>query len=193
MLIKSINCFVYIYGPMFGNTIMRRSTRSNVALQSPRRPMKRKSSATTQASPDIKLDDESSTVRKGSSSNDAARKRVKREPSAEPNQTSESVASSPQSPPSQSDPRQPNTTKPHQQKPTLSETKWRSWSRDAYTSPFPDFPRPTEQECHQSHCILESLHGDTVRKNFEYTENPSMHYPYVMDALVVATLNQATS
>jgi hypothetical protein len=119
---------------MFGNTIMRRSTRSTVALQSPRRSMKRKISATTQASPNIKLDDESGIVRKGSSSNDAARKRVKREPSAEPNQTSESVASSPQSSPLQSDPRQPNTTKPHQQKPTLSETKWRSWSRNAHTS-----------------------------------------------------------
>jgi endonuclease III len=37
------------------------------------------------------------------------------------------------------------------------------------------------------------MHGDTVRKNFEYTDNPGLHYPYVMDALIVATLSQATS
>lgn len=89
---------------MFSNIIMRRSTRSTAALQSLRRPVKRKSSATTLASPKTKLDDKSRTIRKGSSSNDVARKRVKVEPSAEPNQASDSAVSSPQFPLSQSDP-----------------------------------------------------------------------------------------
>lgn len=75
----------------------------------------------------------------------------------------------------------------------LSDTKWKAWSKDAHASPFPEFGRPTERECRQSHRILEKMHAETVRKNFEYTDNPEMHYPYVMDALIVATLSQATS
>lgn len=76
---------------------------------------------------------------------------------------------------------------------TLGDTKWKAWSKDAHASPFPDFGRPTEQECRQSHRVLKKMHAETVRKNFEYTDNPEMHYPYVMDALIVATLSQATS
>jgi endonuclease-3 len=62
-----------------------------------------------------------------------------------------------------------------------------------HASPYPDFTRPTEDECRQSHRILHELHGKTVHKNFEYTDNPGLHYPYVVDAMIVATLTQATS
>ena len=192
MVIVAVNYSTYPQSH-FRIIMMRISTRSTAALQSSRSSVKRRSSATTRPSHKIKLNDKSRTVRRRPSSNDTARKRVKSGPSAELNQKFESAASFPQSSTSKSESQQPNTTKSRQSKATLSETKWKSWSKDAHTSPFPDFPHPTEQECQQSHRILESLHGDTVRKNFDYTENPGMHYPYVMDALVVATLSQATS
>lgn len=37
------------------------------------------------------------------------------------------------------------------------------------------------------------MHGDTVRINFAQMSDPSLAYPHVMDALVVAQLSQATS
>ncbi|KAK6206833.1 base excision DNA repair protein [Colletotrichum tabaci] len=76
---------------------------------------------------------------------------------------------------------------------TLSEKKFAAWSKHATSSPYPDFPRPTPEECRTAHDILERLHGDVVRENFADPDAPSLEYPYVMDALVVAALGQATS
>ncbi|KAJ4248463.1 hypothetical protein NW762_012800 [Fusarium torreyae] len=76
---------------------------------------------------------------------------------------------------------------------TLSEKKFSSWSRHAHSSPFPDFIRPTVQELKKTHDILESLHGDRIREEWADPDAPSQDYPYVMDALVVAALSQATS
>ncbi|KAJ0167027.1 putative DNA glycosylase [Colletotrichum tanaceti] len=76
---------------------------------------------------------------------------------------------------------------------TLSDKKWAAWSKHATSSPYPDFPRPTPEECRTAHDILERLHGDVVRDMFDDPDAPSQEYPYVMDALVVAALGQATS
>ncbi|WQF78709.1 Putative HhH-GPD domain, DNA glycosylase, helix-hairpin-helix, base-excision DNA repair [Colletotrichum destructivum] len=76
---------------------------------------------------------------------------------------------------------------------TLSEKKYAAWSKHATSSPYPDFPRPTPEECWTAHDILERLHGDVVRENFADPDAPSLEYPYAMDALVVAALSQATS
>ncbi|KAF9693313.1 hypothetical protein EKO04_008785 [Ascochyta lentis] len=72
-------------------------------------------------------------------------------------------------------------------------TKYKTWSKHAHSSPFPDFNGPTEEQCGRTHKILEEMHGDTVRKNFAEMSNPEQHYPHVMDALVVAQLSQATA
>ncbi|GKT43480.1 putative DNA helicase INO80 [Colletotrichum spaethianum] len=75
----------------------------------------------------------------------------------------------------------------------LADKKWTAWSKHANSSPYPDFLRPTAEECQTAHDILEKLHGDVVRENFADPDAPSQEYPYVMDALVVAALSQATS
>ncbi|GKT82441.1 base excision dna repair protein [Colletotrichum tofieldiae] len=75
----------------------------------------------------------------------------------------------------------------------LADKKWTAWSQHANSSPYPDFLRPTPEECETAHDILEKLHSDVVRENFADPDAPSQEYPYVMDALVVAALSQATS
>ncbi|GAB1731877.1 hypothetical protein NU195Hw_Modified_349t1 [Hortaea werneckii] len=72
------------------------------------------------------------------------------------------------------------------------ERKWQDYSKHNHTSPFSDFARPTHEECEHAHRILEDLHGDKVRQNFA-SDVDSANYPYVMDAVVVAALSQATS
>lgn len=79
---------------------------------------------------------------------------------------------------------------------TLSQKKLSAWSQYSDSSPFPDFPRPTPEECRTAHGILDKLHGETVRKNFAEDEDGPMKdgvYTSVMDALVVAAVSQATS
>lgn len=72
--------------------------------------------------------------------------------------------------------------------------KIQRWSQHATQSPYPDFERPTVAECQKAYEILEERHGETVRKNFtEDAATASSSYPYVLDALVVALLSQATS
>lgn len=78
----------------------------------------------------------------------------------------------------------------------LSQKKYSNWSQHANSSPFPDFPQPTQDQCHKAHDILEKLHGDQVRENFAQEEDGPMaegKYEVVMDALVVAAVSQATS
>ncbi|KAI7181091.1 hypothetical protein KC316_g8922 [Hortaea werneckii] len=72
------------------------------------------------------------------------------------------------------------------------EKKWQDYNQHNHQSPFPDFVRPTHEECEQAHRILEDLHGDKVRENFA-SDVDSVKYPHVMDAVVVAALSQATS
>ncbi|KAI6912944.1 hypothetical protein KC318_g1717 [Hortaea werneckii] len=72
------------------------------------------------------------------------------------------------------------------------EKKWQNYNQHNHQSPFPDFARPTQDECEHAHRILENLHGDKVRENFSSDVN-SDKYPHVMDAVVVAALSQATS
>ncbi|KAK2771244.1 base excision DNA repair protein [Colletotrichum kahawae] len=75
----------------------------------------------------------------------------------------------------------------------LSTKKWEAWSQHAHASPYPEFRRPTPEECQTTFEILENLHGDVVGENFADPDAPAQEYPYVMDALVVAALGQATS
>ncbi|KAF5011209.1 hypothetical protein FDECE_2663 [Fusarium decemcellulare] len=79
--------------------------------------------------------------------------------------------------------------------PTASQKKWSSWMRHSDFTPFPDFPRPTSQECEAVHRLLLNLHGDAVKENFSQDDElvPKGQYTSVMDALVVAALSQATS
>lgn len=154
----------------------------------------RKATKTTQATQETKLEHSSNTLRRKSSTicdnileQGKAKKRIKGEPHAN------SLPRAPRSYPEAHASTKIEESKSRTSNEILNEKKWKSWSKDAHSSPFPDFSRPTEAECRQSYRILESLHGQTVRQNFEYTENSNLYYPYVMDALVVATLSQATS
>lgn len=70
--------------------------------------------------------------------------------------------------------------------------KWQDYNQHNHQLPFPDFARPTHEECEHAHSMLEDLHGDTVRENFA-SDVESVKYPHVMDAVVVAALSQATS
>ncbi|RFN52427.1 base excision dna repair protein [Fusarium flagelliforme] len=76
-----------------------------------------------------------------------------------------------------------------------AEKKWASWSQHADSTPYPDFARPTSQECRVAHDILHQLHGESVLRNFGEQDGPVQDgvYTNVMDALVVAALSQATS
>ncbi|KAF1359447.1 DNA glycosylase [Lizonia empirigonia] len=73
------------------------------------------------------------------------------------------------------------------------DAKYRNWSKHAHASPFPDSCSPTEEQCRQTHDILEEMHGETVRKNFAELSDPEQYYPHFMEALVVALLGQATA
>lgn len=78
----------------------------------------------------------------------------------------------------------------------LSQKKISAWSQYSASSPFPDFPHPTTEECETAHRIMDELHGETVRQNFADDENGPMKdgvYTNVMDALIVAAVSQATS
>lgn len=75
----------------------------------------------------------------------------------------------------------------------FSEKRFAAWSQHAQSSPYPDFLRPTHDECRVAYNILEGLHGDVIREVFADPDAPAQEYPYVMDALVVAALSQATT
>ncbi|KAK5170519.1 uncharacterized protein LTR77_005107 [Saxophila tyrrhenica] len=74
----------------------------------------------------------------------------------------------------------------------LAEKKWQAWSAHATSSPFPDFPHPTPQECESAYRVLDDLHGAAVEEEFKDPETPET-IPHVLDAIVVALLSQATS
>lgn len=74
----------------------------------------------------------------------------------------------------------------------LRQEKWKSWSQYASSSPFPDFKRPTPDECRKTHKALHSLHHAEVKQEFEDPNVPET-IPNVLDAMIVAILSQATS
>ncbi|KAL8985151.1 MAG: hypothetical protein Q9205_001065 [Flavoplaca limonia] len=74
----------------------------------------------------------------------------------------------------------------------LAATKWRSWSAHATSSPYPDFGHPTRLECETAHRVLIKMHGEAVKAEFEDPNTPET-IPFVLDAMVVAILSQATS
>lgn len=80
----------------------------------------------------------------------------------------------------------------HSQDEQLREDKWKSWSQYASSSPFPDFKRPTPEECRKTHKALHSLHHKEVQQEFEDPNVPET-IPNVLDAMIVAILSQATS
>jgi hypothetical protein len=153
---------------------MKRVTRSSTVIQTSSRSIKKRISTTNRTSSKTMPDDDSNTARKRSASSDVPSaqgiaKRFKGEAVVNSVHKAESPTPSSSSPSGRSEVAEPKESKPRASKVTLSEKKWQSWSKDAHSSPFQDFARPTENECRQPHRILEDMHGDTVRKNFEYT------------------------
>ncbi|KAI1388166.1 DNA glycosylase [Hypoxylon trugodes] len=78
----------------------------------------------------------------------------------------------------------------------LRARKLKTYAQFANKSPFPDFPRPTPQECQRAYSALASLHGERQRP--EKISAPADRAgcgdsPSVLDALVRTILSQNTS
>lgn len=74
----------------------------------------------------------------------------------------------------------------------IVEKKWKTWSANATSTPYPEFGHPTSQECRLAYNILYELHNDAVESEFRDANTPET-IPFVLDALIVAVLSQATS
>lgn len=74
----------------------------------------------------------------------------------------------------------------------LASKKFKAWSAHATSSSFPTFGHPTPQECKDAYDVLDELHGAAVEEEFKDPETPES-IPYVLDAVVMALLSQATS
>ena len=78
----------------------------------------------------------------------------------------------------------------------LKARKLKSFSAFSQQSPYPDFSRPTAQECHAAHRILAAIHGERARPE-EIVAPTSVagcgNSPSVLDALVRTILSQNTS
>ncbi|KAK8135051.1 DNA glycosylase [Apiospora sp. TS-2023a] len=80
----------------------------------------------------------------------------------------------------------------------LQARKLKAYTQYANASPFPDFARPTPDECKLAHRILASLHGAKTRPSEPITKAPANRAgcgdaPSVLDALVRTVLSQNTS
>lgn len=75
---------------------------------------------------------------------------------------------------------------------TIAAKKWKAWSANATSTPYPDFGHPTSQECRLAYDILYRLHNEAVEAEFDDANTPET-IPFVLDALIVAVLSQATS
>ena len=80
----------------------------------------------------------------------------------------------------------------------LQARKLKAYTQFANASPFPDFARPTPDECKLAHRILASLHGEKTRPSEPITKAPANRAgcgdaPSVLDALVRTVLSQNTS
>ncbi|OTB04545.1 hypothetical protein M426DRAFT_320666 [Hypoxylon sp. CI-4A] len=78
----------------------------------------------------------------------------------------------------------------------LRAKKLKSYTQFANKSPFPEFPRPTPEECHRAYDVLAALHGERQRP--EKVSAPADRAgcgdsPSVLDALVRTILSQNTS
>ncbi|KAI1447282.1 DNA glycosylase [Annulohypoxylon stygium] len=78
----------------------------------------------------------------------------------------------------------------------LRAKKLKSYTQFANKSPFPDFPRPTPEECKRAYDVLAALHGERQRP--EKVSAPADRAgcgdsPSVLDALVRTVLSQNTS
>jgi len=96
----------------------------------------------------------------------------------------------------------PSPTKSENASPSKAEVlqarKLKSYSQYANKSPFPDFARPTAEECKLAHKILASIHGPRERVKQEDLKAPTGRAgcgdsPSVLDALVRTILSQNTS
>ncbi|KAM0491834.1 hypothetical protein ACHAP8_010338 [Fusarium lateritium] len=75
---------------------------------------------------------------------------------------------------------------------SLAKRKWQAWSQHATSSPYPDFGSPSPRECAEAHAILTKMHGAEVKQELE-DFNTSQNISSVLDAMIFATLSQATS
>lgn len=78
----------------------------------------------------------------------------------------------------------------------LQAKKLRAYAQHANGSPFPDFPRPSPDECRLAHRILQSLHGARARPAEVVAPADRAgcgDSPSVLDALVRTVLSQNTS
>lgn len=78
----------------------------------------------------------------------------------------------------------------------LRDRKLRAHRQFSGVSIFPDFPRPTAEECKVAHQILQRLHGERVRPDkvvASATRAGCGDSPSVLDALVRTILSQNTS
>ncbi|KAG6010363.1 hypothetical protein E4U21_006927 [Claviceps maximensis] len=78
----------------------------------------------------------------------------------------------------------------------LKDRKLKSFSAFSRTSPFPDFLRPTHEECKVAHSILARIHGERHRPVAVVAPTTSAgcgDSPTVLDALVRTILSQNTS
>jgi endonuclease-3 len=73
----------------------------------------------------------------------------------------------------------------------LASKKWQSWSPYQNASPYPDFSHPTPQQCAAAHQVLTKLHQQDVQREFDDVNTPET-IPFVLDAMIVAILSQAT-
>ncbi|KAH6883331.1 hypothetical protein BKA58DRAFT_298201, partial [Alternaria rosae] len=73
-----------------------------------------------------------------------------------------------------------------------ADKKWKAWSAHATSTPYPDFGHPTNRECRLAYEVLHKLHNDAVEAEFKDSNTPET-IPFVLDALIVAVLSQATS
>lgn len=108
-------------------------------------------------------------------------KKVKREESSESPKKSTSTSAG---------------SKKERQADDLQTKKLKAYAQFANSSPFPDFPHPTPDECKLAHKILASLHGERNRP--ETVVAPTSRAgcgdsPSVLDALVRTILSQNTS
>ncbi|TWU77638.1 hypothetical protein ED733_008044 [Metarhizium rileyi] len=78
----------------------------------------------------------------------------------------------------------------------LKERKLKSFSAFSKQSPYPDFARPTAEECRAAHKILAKRHGERLRPNEVVAPTNTAgcgDSPSVLDALVRTILSQNTS
>lgn len=78
----------------------------------------------------------------------------------------------------------------------LKERKLKSFSAFSKQSPYPDFVRPTAEECRTAHRILAKVHGERLRPEEVVAPTKTAgcgDSPSVLDALVRTILSQNTS